>query len=79
MVIRKTFVPFGDKICTAEAADLTLASGVYHLVGLAGKIAALCYPPRRKKPLPTRAEERPNSLRLAVAGRQAVDGCNPKK
>lgn len=34
------FVPFGGTICTAESADITLASGVSNWWGIG--IAALC-------------------------------------
>ena len=70
----ETFVPFGDKICTAEAADLTLASGVSNWWGIV--IAALCSLLAEKSLLPTRAEET-ESLRLAVAA-GSVDGCTRK-
>ena len=70
----ETFVPFGDKICTAEAADLTLASGVSNWWGIG--IAALCSLLAEKSLLPTRAEET-ESLRLAVAA-GSVDGCTRK-
>ena len=68
------FVPFGGTICTAESADITLASGVSNWWGIG--IAALCSLLAEKSLLPTRAEET-ESLRLAVAA-GSVDGCTRK-
>lgn len=68
------FVPFGGTICTAESADITLASGVSNWWGIG--IAALCSLFAEKNLLPTREEET-ESLRLAVAA-GSVDGCSKK-
>ena len=68
------FVPFGGTICTAESADITLASGVSNWWGIG--IAALCTLFAEKNLLPTREEET-ESLRLAVAA-GSVDGCTKK-
>ena len=68
------FVPFGGTICTAESADITLASGVSNWWGIG--IAALCSLFAEKNLLPTREEET-ESLRLAVAA-GSVDGCTKK-
>lgn len=68
------FVPFGETICTAESADITLACGVSNWWGIG--IAALCSLIAEKNLLPTREEET-ESLRLAVAA-GSVDGCTRK-
>ena len=68
------FVPFGETICTAESADITLACGVSNWWGTG--IAALCSLFAEKNLLPTREEEI-ESLRLAVAA-GSVDGCTKK-
>lgn len=65
------FVPCGDTICTEEAADLTLASGVSNWWGWG--VAALLSLETGASLLPTDEEEKETLHRVVMAG--GVDGC----
>ena len=68
-------VPSGEKICTKDAADLTLAAGVSNWWGWG--LAALLSLHAGKSLLPTEEQECETLHRVVLAG--GVDGCTKKQ